>query len=193
MEPPNGKIDGVLSTTSGCTSGAVANPTYDRVSAGGTGHTEAVRVVFVPARVSHDRLLEVFRRNIDPFVRDRQFCDRGSQYRSGIRPRTPPQKAAPRRRSARSRRAFPSPSSPRSCRQRRSVSPRITIRVATRRIRYATGFIAPAAAVTNGSRKSGERKRVRDGWLMSFGEHRYICRNQLSFTINERAVGVLPP
>jgi peptide-methionine (S)-S-oxide reductase len=57
MEPPNGKIDGVLSTTSGCTSGAVANPTYDRVSAGGTGHTEAVRVVFDPARVSHDRLL----------------------------------------------------------------------------------------------------------------------------------------
>lgn len=57
MEPPNGKIDGVLSTTSGCTSGAVANPTYDRVSAGGTGHTEAVRVVFDPARVSCDRLL----------------------------------------------------------------------------------------------------------------------------------------
>jgi len=93
MEPPYDKLDGVLSTTSGYTSGAVVNPTYEQVSAGGTGHTEAMQVVFDPSRITYDRLLHVFWRNIDPFARDRQFCDRGSQYRSGIYPRTALQKA----------------------------------------------------------------------------------------------------
>ncbi len=94
MEPPYDKLDGVLSTTSGYTSGAEVNPTYEQVSAGRTGHTEAVQVVFNPARVTYDRLLHVFWRNIDPFARDRQFCDVGSQYRSGIYPRSASQKAA---------------------------------------------------------------------------------------------------
>ncbi len=94
MEPPYDKLDGVLSTTSGYTSGAVVNPTYEQVSAGGTGHTEAMQVVFDPSRITYDRLLHVFWRNIDPFARDQQFCDRGSQYRSGIYPRTALQKAA---------------------------------------------------------------------------------------------------
>ncbi len=94
MEPPYDKLDGVLSTTSGYTSGAGVNPTYDQVSAGGTGHTEAVQVVFDPSRVTYDRLLHVFWRNIDPFARDRQFCDQGSQYRSGIYPRTAAQRDA---------------------------------------------------------------------------------------------------
>ncbi len=88
MEPPYDKLDGVLSTTSGYTSGSVVNPTYEQVSAGGTGHTEAMQVVFDPSRVTYDRLLHVFWRNIDPFARNQQFCDRGSQYRSGIYPRT---------------------------------------------------------------------------------------------------------
>jgi len=94
MEPPYDKLDGVLSTTSGYTSGTVVNPTYEQVSAGGTGHTEAMQVVFDPSRVTYDRLLHVFWRNIDPFARNQQFCDRGSQYRSGIYPRTAVQKAA---------------------------------------------------------------------------------------------------
>jgi len=94
MEPPYDKLDGVLSTTSGYTSGSVVNPTYEQVSAGGTGHTEAMQVVFDPSRVTYDRLLHVFWRNIDPFARNQQFCDRGSQYRSGIYPRTALQKAA---------------------------------------------------------------------------------------------------
>jgi len=94
MEPPYDKLDGVLSTTSGYTSGSAVNPTYEQVSAGGTGHTEAMQVVFDPSRVTYDRLLHVFWRNIDPFARNQQFCDRGSQYRSGIYPRTAVQKAA---------------------------------------------------------------------------------------------------
>jgi len=94
MEPPFDKLVGVISTTSGYTSGSVVNPTYDQVSGGGTGHTEAVRVVFDPARVTYDRLLHVFWRNVDPFARDRQFCDRGTEYRSGIYPRNARQRQA---------------------------------------------------------------------------------------------------
>jgi len=94
MEPPYDKLDGVRSTTSGYTAGSVVNPAYEQVSAGGTGHTEAIQVVFDPARVTYDRLLSVFWRNIDPFATNRQFCDNGSQYRSGIYPRNATQKAA---------------------------------------------------------------------------------------------------
>jgi len=78
------KIDGVLETTSGYIGGRVANPTYGAVSAGGTGHTEAVKIVFDPARISYAQLLEKFWPTIDPTVKDQQFCDIGSQYRSGI-------------------------------------------------------------------------------------------------------------
>jgi peptide-methionine (S)-S-oxide reductase len=84
MEPPFDKLDGVLSTTSGYTGGEVENPSYKQVSAGGTGHAEAIQVRYDPDRISYDELLEVFWRNIDPTVVDRQFCDRGSQYRSAI-------------------------------------------------------------------------------------------------------------
>ncbi len=84
MEKPFDQIDGVVSTTSGYIGGTVKNPTYQQVSAGSTGHTEAVRVVYDPAKVSYDKLLYVFWRNIDPFVQNRQFCDTGTQYRSGI-------------------------------------------------------------------------------------------------------------
>jgi len=84
MEPPFDTLDGVLSTTSGYIGGHVKNPTYKEVSGGGTGHAEAIQVRYDPDRMSYDELLEVFWRNIDPTVSDRQFCDRGSQYRSGI-------------------------------------------------------------------------------------------------------------
>jgi len=78
------KIEGVVAVTSGYTGGTAEDPSYKQVSAGGTGHTEAVRVVFDPEVVSYRDLLEVFWHNIDPTVADRQFCDVGSQYRSGI-------------------------------------------------------------------------------------------------------------
>jgi peptide-methionine (S)-S-oxide reductase len=84
MEPPFDKLDGVISTTSGYTGGKKDNPTYEEVSAGVTGHTEAVEIVYDPARVSYDKLLEVFWHNIDPTTANRQFCDVGTQYRTGV-------------------------------------------------------------------------------------------------------------
>jgi peptide-methionine (S)-S-oxide reductase len=78
------KVAGVISTTSGYIGGKVDKPTYEQVSAGSTGHTEAVEIVFDPAKVSYQQLLDVFWRNHDPLAKDRQFCDRGSQYRAGI-------------------------------------------------------------------------------------------------------------
>ena len=84
MEPPFDKLKGVRSTTSGYIGGRLKNPTYDAVSRGGTGHAEAVQIVFEPEKISYTQLLEVFWRNIDPTTPDRQFCDRGTQYRSAI-------------------------------------------------------------------------------------------------------------
>ena len=78
------KVDGVIDAISGYTGGHVANPTYKQVSKGGTGHVEAVKVVYDPAKVSYEELLEVFWMHVDPTDGDGQFVDRGSQYRSVI-------------------------------------------------------------------------------------------------------------
>jgi peptide-methionine (S)-S-oxide reductase len=84
MEPPYDEIDGVLSTISGYTGGTKKNPTYEQVTTGTTGHAEAVQVAYDPSKVSYEKLLEVFWRNIDPLTANAQFCDHGSQYRSAI-------------------------------------------------------------------------------------------------------------
>ncbi len=84
MEKPFDDLEGVVSTTSGYTGGTVADPTYYQVSAGGTGHVEAVQVRYDPSRVSYDTLLEVFWKNVDPLDNAGQFCDKGSQYRSKV-------------------------------------------------------------------------------------------------------------
>jgi methionine-S-sulfoxide reductase len=84
MEPPFAKLDGVISVTSGYIAGHKENPTYQEVCSGRTGHTEAVQIVFDPARVSYETLLETLWRNIDPTDGGGQFFDRGNQYRSGI-------------------------------------------------------------------------------------------------------------
>jgi peptide-methionine (S)-S-oxide reductase len=84
MEPPYDKLPGVAATISGYIGGRTANPSYKEVSSGATGHTEAVQVVYDPKKVSYEKLLEVFWVNVDPTVKDRQFCDVGSQYRTGI-------------------------------------------------------------------------------------------------------------
>ncbi len=84
MEGPFDKLQGVISTTSGYTGGHTKNPTYKQTSTGGTGHTEAVQIVYDPEQVSYEKLLDVFWHNIDPTTPDQQFCDRGSQYRSEI-------------------------------------------------------------------------------------------------------------
>ncbi len=78
------KVPGVVSTTSGYSGGHVANPTYEQVSANTTGHAEVVEVVFDPAKVSYRTLVDYYWRTIDPTVKDRQFCDVGSPYRTAI-------------------------------------------------------------------------------------------------------------
>jgi len=78
------KVKGVISTTSGYTGGHVKNPTYEQVSAGGTGHAESVEVIYDPKKVSYAQLLTYFWHHVDPTVKDRQFCDVGSQYRTAI-------------------------------------------------------------------------------------------------------------
>jgi peptide-methionine (S)-S-oxide reductase len=77
-------VPGVLAAVSGYIGGARAHPTYEEVSGGGTGHAEAVQLRFDPAKVSYAQLLEVYWRSVDPTVKDRQFCDAGSQYRTAI-------------------------------------------------------------------------------------------------------------
>ena len=84
MEPPFDALPGVISTTSGYTSGHTVDPTYQSTSSGKTGHTEAVKIVYDPSKVSYEKLLHVFWRNHDPLTANAQFCDRGSQYRAGI-------------------------------------------------------------------------------------------------------------
>jgi peptide-methionine (S)-S-oxide reductase len=93
MEPPFDELDGVISTTSGYTGGDVEDPTYEQVSAGGTGHAESVRVVYDPSAVTYEKLLDVFWHNVDPLDAGGQFCDRGDQYRSEIFYHSPQQKA----------------------------------------------------------------------------------------------------
>lgn len=84
MEAPFDGVNGVISTVSGYTGGQTNVPTYEQVSSGVTGHTEAVQVTYDPSRVHYKDLLNIFWKNIDPTVKDKQFCDNGSQYRSGI-------------------------------------------------------------------------------------------------------------
>jgi len=97
MEPPFEALDGVASVTSGYTGGTRKDPTYEEVSSGGTGHAESVRIVYDPKVVSYEKLLEVFWRNIDPTVANRQFCDVGTQYRSAIFVRDDAQREAAER------------------------------------------------------------------------------------------------
>lgn len=78
------KVPGVISTTSGYTGGTTANPSYEEVSSGSTGHAESVRIVYDPKRVSYDRLLYVYWRSVDPVTKEGQFCDYGTQYRTAI-------------------------------------------------------------------------------------------------------------
>ncbi len=77
-------VPGVISTTSGYTGGNVANPTYEQVSGGSTGHAESVQVIYDPSKVSYAQLLDYYWHHVDPTEKDRQFCDYGHQYRTAI-------------------------------------------------------------------------------------------------------------
>jgi len=78
------KVDGVVDVVSGYTGGDVENPTYRQVTRGGTGHYEAIRVVYDPATVGYETLLYHFWRNVDPYDARGQFCDKSPSYRSAI-------------------------------------------------------------------------------------------------------------
>jgi len=84
MQHPFDKLKGVMSTTVGYTGGQKNQPTYNEVSAGGTGHAESVQIEFDPSKISYQQLLDVFWRQIDPTDAGGQFVDRGSQYRTSI-------------------------------------------------------------------------------------------------------------
>ncbi|GAC1396021.1 MAG: peptide-methionine (S)-S-oxide reductase MsrA [Thermoanaerobaculia bacterium] len=77
-------VPGVIHAVSGYTGGHQANPTYEQVSAGGTGHAESVEVTYDPTKISYEKLLDLFWHNVDPLTSNAQFCDVGSQYRSAI-------------------------------------------------------------------------------------------------------------
>lgn len=91
MEVPFDGLDGVVSTTAGYIGGKKVSPTYAEVSSGGTGHVEAVQIVYDPARISYQKLLVTFWHNVDPTNAHGQFCDFGDQYRSAVFARTPEQ------------------------------------------------------------------------------------------------------
>jgi peptide-methionine (S)-S-oxide reductase len=93
MEPPFEKLEGVVEVVSGYAGGPSPSPTYEEVSSGRSGHIEVVEVTWDPARISYQRLLEVYWRNVDPTVANRQFCDVGPQYRSAIFAGTPEERA----------------------------------------------------------------------------------------------------
>lgn len=84
IQPPYDKLEGVVSTTVGYTGGTKANPTYEEVSSGETGHAEAVEIVYDPSKVGYSQLLDIFWKNIDPTTLNRQFADAGTQYRTAI-------------------------------------------------------------------------------------------------------------
>ncbi len=77
-------VPGVISVTSGYTGGTVPHPSYEQVETGGTGHAEAVEVVYDPSRIGYAELLRIFWHNVDPTTPNREFCDVGEQYRSAI-------------------------------------------------------------------------------------------------------------
>jgi peptide-methionine (S)-S-oxide reductase len=101
------KVDGVIEAVSGYTGGGVEQPSYTQVSAGGTGHAEAVQITYDPAVVSYEHLLDVYWRSVDPYTANAQFCDRGSQYRTAIFVHDEMQRALAERSKAALERQYP--------------------------------------------------------------------------------------
>ncbi len=81
MQPPFDALPGVVKTVPGYTGGQMENPSYEQVSAGGTGHVESIQITYDPATVSYEKLLDVYWHNIDPTDASGQFCDKGDPYR----------------------------------------------------------------------------------------------------------------
>ena len=134
------KVDGVIEVLSGYTGGHKKNPTYKEVSAGITGHVEAVEVLYDPAKVTYETLLDVFWRHVDPTDPGGQFVDRGSQYRTAIFYHNEEQKGWPKnpRPGLTSPANSTAPWSPKSCRPGNSMWPKSTTRTITKRARFDT-------------------------------------------------------
>ena len=160
MEPPFDKLDGVISTTSGYTGGTKVDPSYNQVSSGSTKHREAVQIVYDPKRVSYEKLLEVFWRNIDPLDGRGQFCDKGRHYTSAIFALDDAQRVA----AEESKAAIESGGKLNGKIRTEiltagpSTRPKITTRTTTRRTRYGINTTAGAAAATLGCRSCGARR-----------------------------------
>ena len=154
------KVPGVISTTSGFIGGKVANPTYQQVTTGTTGHTEAVEIVFDPAKVTYQQLLDVFWRNHDPLAKDRQFCDRGDMYRPGIFFHSEAQRAIGRGlEKAGAEPVCAARGAHRDHQGRaRSTRPRTITRTTTRRIRSVTSSTASTAAAISAWKSCGARR-----------------------------------
>ena len=153
MEPPFDKLDGVIATTSGYMGGFKRFPTYEQVSSGTTGHTEVVQIVYDPAKVSYEKLLEVYWVNTDPTVNNEQFCDSGTMYRPAIFTHTPEQKRAAEASKAALEKIEAVQGADRDAGRRTRASsspPRSTTRTTTRRIRRGTTTTSPVAAATRG-------------------------------------------
>ena len=103
------KLPGVVSTTSGYIGGRLENPTYEQVSRGGPGHAEAVEIVYDPAKVTYEQLLDHYWKNVDPLNANRQFCDVGDQYRPAIFFHDEAQRQAAERSKARVQQRFKEP------------------------------------------------------------------------------------
>ena len=160
MEPPFDELDGVVSTTSGYTGGNEWRPTYEEVSAGVTGHAEAVEILYDPSKISYAQLLEVFWRNVDPLTPNRQFCDSGSQYRTAIFYHDEEQKRLARESKERLEQSgrFDDPiRDGRSTGHASSTPPRNITRTTTRKTRSATRPTGGAVAATSDWSKSGAR------------------------------------
>jgi len=158
MEHPFDALSGVVSVTSGYTGGRKKNPTYKEVSAGGTGHAEAVQIVFDPSKTNYAKLLDVFWHNIDPTTKDRQFCDAGNQYRSAIFYHTEEQhrEALQSKAALEKTKPFKEPVVTEIVPAGNFTRRRSTTSTITRRIRSVTGITGADAAATGGSRNSGE-------------------------------------
>ena len=168
------KVAGVVSTTSGYTGGTVANPAYRQVTSGQTGHAEAVQVVFDPAVVSYEALLDHYWKNVDPFVAHRQFCDVGNQYRRfSITTRHSGLQRTSRRLEC--RRYIASRSWSRSHLPGRSIGRKNITRTTTRRTPRSTGSIDSGAAAIAALRRS-RQPPVRD------------CKEITACTVDRRVV-----
>ena len=161
MEPAFDHVPGVVSVTVGYTGGTKKDPTYEEVSSGTTGHAESIEVTYDPSKVSYKKLLDIFWHNIDPTVKDRQFCDIGHSTgaRSSTITRSRSGRLKARRRHWKNRSGSAGLYTPRSCRPRLSIRPKNTTSSTTRRTLSGTSSTGGTAGGTSGSSSCGARKR----------------------------------